>query len=70
MHSYCTKCHLLLHWRLQVCPTIQELVIQIEGCLRSILPEDQGGVYPLDEVNVPPLVLPRLLLVVTSCSCC
>lgn len=35
----------------QVCAPIEELVTQIEGCWRSVLPEDQFGLYPLDEAS-------------------
>ena len=52
----------------QVCPAIEELVTQLEGCWRSVLPEDQFGLYELDEASV-------LLLycctgtVVAHCTC-
>lgn len=36
----------------QVCPAIEELVTQLEGCWRSVLPEDQFGLYELDEASV------------------
>lgn len=38
-------------WRLhgKLCPEIEELVTQVEGCWRSVLPEDQFGLYNLPE---------------------
>lgn len=34
---------------MQVCPAIEELAAQLEGCWRGVLPEDQFGLYPLEE---------------------
>jgi hypothetical protein len=45
----------------QVCPAIEELVTQLEGCWRSVLPEDQFGLYELDEASV-------LLLYCCTCT--
>lgn len=38
-------------WRLndKLCPAIQELVTQVEGCWRGVLPEDQLKLYQLPE---------------------
>jgi hypothetical protein len=35
----------------QMCAPIEELVCQIEGCWRAVLPEDQFKHYPLDKVG-------------------